>query len=357
MIRLKQYFLISLTLVLTGAKAATLDSLRSKDYKAYARANQVIDFQFPRDYGPHEDFQTEWWYFTGNLKDKEGNEFGYQLTIFRNNIAANFPKRGLKTNQIYMGHFAISDIRKNKFYSYEIFQRGAAGLAGANSKEIWINNWTIDTENMRLKASHENISIDLDLNSVKELTLQGNKGLSQKSPEIGNASYYYSYTRLASKGEIVIKDRTYDVTGLSWMDREWSTSALSNKQQGWDWFSLQLSDSTDLMYYQIREDNTAGNYSSGSLVDQKSTKTPIEAEDIEIKILEYWISPETRIKYPSEWQITISKEKLKLNIKAKINNQEHLFSYSYWEGAVIIKGNHKDKLVSGEGYVELTGYQ
>lgn len=357
MIRQILYLLIIFLLVLNSVNGQTIKALKASPKLGYLKADRVREFEFPRDHGPHEGFQTEWWYFTGNLLDKKGREFGYQLTIFRNNISPNFNDHELKTKQIYMGHLAISDIKFNRFYSYEIFQRGAGGLAGANSKEVWINNWQIDLQKMIIKAKQSDISIDLQLNSLKDIVLQGDRGLSQKSTKLGNASYYYSYTRLVSAGEINIGGNSYKVTGLSWMDREWSTSALGDEQAGWDWFALQLSDNTDLMYYQLREKHGISEYSQGSLVDAESKKRNIKKEDIEVQVLDYWVSPETKIRYPSKWQINIVKEKLSLTLTAKIKNQEHLFSYSYWEGAVSIKGVHNSKNLTGNGYVELTGYK
>lgn len=357
MIKQILYLLIIFLLVVNSASGKTIDALKASPKLGYLKADRVREFEFPRDHGPHEGFQTEWWYFTGNLLDKKGREFGYQLTIFRNNISPDFNDHELKTKQIYMGHFAISDIKRSKFYSSEIFQRGAAGLAGANNKVVWINDWQIDFEKMKISANQSGIAIDLYLKNLKNIVLQGDRGLSQKSTEIGNASYYYSFTRLESQGEITIGDENYKVTGLSWMDREWSTSALGADQEGWDWFSLQLSDDTDLMYYQLREKDGIGKHSQGSFVDQESKKRIIKKEDIVVQVLDYWVSPETKIKYPSKWQIDIAKEKLSLTITAKIKNQEHLFSYSYWEGAVSITGVHNSKKLTGNGYVELTGYK
>ena len=152
--------LIIFLLVVNSASGKTIDALKGSPKLGYLKADRVREFEFPRDHGPHEGFQTEWWYFTGNLLDKKGREFGYQLTIFRNNISPDFNDHELKTKQIYMGHFAISDIKQSKFYSSEIFQRGAAGLAGANHKEVWINDWQIDFEEMKISANQSGIAIE-----------------------------------------------------------------------------------------------------------------------------------------------------------------------------------------------------
>jgi predicted secreted hydrolase len=336
-----------------------LDALKNTGNKGYSRAEKIREFNFPQDHGAHRDFQTEWWYATGNLEDKSGNKFGYQLTIFRNNIDPNFSSNssGLKSNQIYMGHFAISDIKNKKFYSYEIFQRESAGLAGSSKERTWIDDWVFNWEPLKLFAKHQDLELDLELKAVKQIVLQGNRGLSQKSEQIGNASYYYSIPRLESAGKIKINNQEYQVKGESWIDREWSTSSLGKDETGWDWFSLQLSDNYELMYYQIRKKSGISPMSLGALIDTNSQKTSFNSKDIKLSVLEYWTSPKTKIKYPAKWRLVISKLNLDLEITPLINNQEHQFQYSYWEGAVSIKGSHAGKPINGKGYVELTGYK
>jgi len=357
---IKTYFLILFILLNlpVGANQA-ISALKSSYSKGYKRADQIREFKFPEDHGAHRDFQTEWWYATGNLQDSSGNEFGYQLTIFRNNIDPNFltGNSGLKTNQIYMGHLAISDIKNKEFYSYEIFQRSAASLAGSTSKETWINNWKFNWEPLKLYAKQGDIVLDLNLKAQKQIVLQGNQGLSQKSSQPGNASYYYSIPRLESTGSIIIKGKTYRVKGESWIDREWSTSSLGADELGWDWFSLQMSDNYELMYYQIRNKSGISPMSLGALIDPNSAKISVPLEDIELKVIERWISPKTKISYPAKWHLVIKKQDLDLVISPLINNQEHQFRYSYWEGAVKITGTHAGKKINGKGYVELTGYK
>lgn len=343
-----------------------IDSLKSTNKQGYEKALTVKEFKFPEDHGPHKSFKTEWWYFTGNLEDEKQRKFGYQLTIFRNNIDPNYSNdtKSWSSNQIYMGHFAISDIKNSKFYSYENFQRGSKELAGAEAKplKVWLNNWEIlsKKENssfpILLNVAHGDVSLNLELLPNKKIVLQGNQGLSQKSPEAGNASYYYSFTDLLSSGEIKIKGQSFKVKGKSWMDREWSTSALSENQEGWDWFALQLSDGYDLMYYQLREKDKVSETSLGSFVSPSSIKTTIDANEIDIEVLDYYKSKESKRKYPSKWRLRIAKEDLDITITPFMENQEHQFTYSYWEGAVSIKGIHQGQKVNGKGYVELTGY-
>ncbi len=334
-------------------------SLSGYETAGFARADAPRDFKFPWDFGPHPKFQTEWWYYTGNLTSKEGRDFGYQLTFFRRALSPDEAKRESSwgTNQIYFAHFALSDIKGGKFYSSERWSRGALGLAGAETApfRVWIDDWFIkgDDKKVELNADDGPVSVELTLKSIKPIVLQGDKGLSQKSGESGNASYYFSQTRVSSSGTISIDEQQFKVSGLSWLDREWSTSALSENQEGWDWFSLQLDDGGEIMLYQLRlKDGGVDTFSSGSLIATNGDVTPLKAEDFEIKVIDTWKSPTTEIVYPSKWEISIPKQDIELTVVPLLQNQELLVSFIYWEGAVKVSGNG----ISGKGYVELTGY-
>ena len=258
------------------------------DTKGFEKASDPANIRFPADHGPHPGYQTEWWYYTGNLQSEDGRRFGFQLTFFRRAVLPpnEAPKRGSDwaTGQIYMAHFAVSDIDGEDFQAYERLSRGAADLAGARAEpyEVWLENWQveqIDPElggclpglsepcTYRLSAAEQEIALELKLLDTKGPILHGDQGYSQKGPEAGQASYYYSLTRMLAKGQITIGDQTIEVTGESWMDHEWSTSALSIEQNGWDWFSLQFDDGTELMMFQIRRtDGSIDPYSSGTLI-------------------------------------------------------------------------------------------
>jgi len=335
-------------------------SLSGNDTAGFSRADASRDFIFPEDFGPHSEFQTEWWYYTGNLSTEDGRDFGYQLTFFRRALSPDEIKResGWASSQIYFAHFALTDIKSGKFYSSERWSRGAAGLAGSQSSpfRVWIDNWSIqgDHETVKLKADDEDISIELSLKSLKPIVLQGDQGLSQKSGEPGNASYYFSQTRINSSGTISIDGQKFEVSGLSWFDREWSTSALGQDQEGWDWFSIQLDDGREIMLYQLRlKDGGMDPFSSGSIVSKNGKLIPLKATDFNIEVLDTWKSSETKTVYPSKWGINIPSHNIELSIQPLLNNQELLVSFTYWEGAVKVSGNG----ISGKGYVELTGYQ
>jgi Predicted secreted hydrolase len=265
-----------------------------------------------------------------------------------------------RTNQFYMAHFAVTDGGDETFHAFERFARGGAGLAGAQADplRVWLEDWSLEsigtaTFPVRLRAQSEDVGIDVTVRPEKPKVLQGDRGLSQKGPGEGNASYYYSYTRLATEGTVVAGGDTAQVTGQSWMDREWSTSALGPDQEGWDWFALQLDDDRDLMYYQLRNnDGSPSSYSEGVLVGPNGEKQTISREDVTVEVHETWTAPDGTHTYPVEWSLRIPNEDLNLRVKALFPNQElDNVSVRYWEGAVRISGSH-----SGTGYVEMTGY-
>lgn len=342
-------------------RASAIEALSSQSGNAgFARALRPRPFVFPQDAGPHPDFQTEWWYYTGHLRTPVGRDFGYQLTFFRRGLKPGEAPKGnaWATHQIYFAHLALSDLQNQQFYSHERWSRGSLGLAGAQAVpyRVWLQNWQVEAlpdGSTALQAQTADFALRLKLNARKPVVLHGQAGLSQKSPEVGNASYYYSQTRLASEGSLSIKGENLAVKGLSWLDREWSTSVLSKAQVGWDWFSLQLADGRELMLYQLRNrDNAKDPISSGTLIDKTGKTTPIKASDFQIAVLGHWKSPQTGVVYPAVWQLSLPKHALNLTLKPLQKDQELRLSFAYWEGAVEVSGPG----LSGKGYVELTGY-
>lgn len=339
----------------------------SKDDNGFARALKPQKFSFPSDHGPHHSYRSEWWYFTGNLKNPQGRQFGYELTFFRFALKAEMPesKSAWRNNQLYMAHLTLTDVENVRFYADERFSRAGNDLAGASNKkyQVWLYDWSARTEGesdfpLRLQAKSDDFAIDLQLKSQKSYVLQGDQGLSQKSPEPGNASYYYSYPRLATEGAISVDGKQFSVSGASWMDREWSTSALSAEQSGWDWFALQLSDNSELMFYQLkRKDGQSDSNSSGSFVPADNTKISLKENDVTIKTLDSWKSPHSKITYPSRWRLAVPAQNLEVEVVPLINDQELNVSYRYWEGAVSVNGTKNGKPISGQGYVELVGYK
>jgi len=337
------------------------DILKDHSTEGFELATKPRIFSFPSDHGPHETFKTEWWYFTGNLDTKEGRHFGYELTFFRTALSSKPQERKSKwaSKNIYMAHFAISDVKNRDFYAFDRFSRDGLSLAGEQTFKIWLEDWVVLRENklMTLSASEKNVSINLTMSENKPVTLQGNNGLSMKGPSRGNASYYYSCTRLNTEGIIKIDNNNFHVHGLSWMDREWSTSTLEENQIGWDWFAIQLSDGREVMYYQIRKkDGSAESLSNGTLINIDGSGKFLSLNDVKLQVIDYWKSSDGKAIYPSEWYLNIPKEKLELHIIPYMPDQELNLTVRYWEGAVKVTGTWQEKNISGNGYVELTGY-
>jgi predicted secreted hydrolase len=319
----------------------------------------------PLDHLPHYDFRTEWWYFTGNLRGRDGREFGYQLTFFRYGyrpprmrvpVSSRFVMDDLK-----FAHFAVTDISNKKFYYDSRVSRGAFGEAGfGNGKRLaWIKDWELSFgPDFHLRAANENYSLDLELNPVKPAVLQGENGLSQKAAGAGRASYYYSITRLASFGSIRIGNDNYEVVGNSWFDREWATNQLAENQVGWDWFAIQLTDGSDLMLYQMRlKGGGIDPHSCGKWVAADGSITNLGVNDFELTSTKSWRSPSSKANYPVEWTLRIPKLNLKLMIAPRAENQELNLSVVYWEGAITLQGERGQKSIDGVGYMELTGYR
>lgn len=356
--------------------SADIVGLRSTDSNAgFARADRVRPFTFPQDHGPHPDFQTEWWYYTGNLDAADGRHFGYQLTFFRRATLAPHASAGVTpaattrqsdwaTNQVYFAHFAITDVKNNNHWATERFSRGAADLAGASGHpyHVWLENWdasslNADGSRVQLRAIDSGHALALTLNSEKPVVLNGDKGLSQKSSGVGNASYYYSFTRLATEGTITVNGETVAVNGLSWMDHEFSTTGLGENAVGWDWFSIQLSDKREVMFFQIREkDGSIEPLSSGTLVEPDGSAQALTRGQVNIQVLDTWTSPKSGGTYPARWRITIPSADIQLTLKPYVEDQEMHVSIVYWEGAVEIAGTFNGTPAQGSGYVELTGY-
>jgi len=338
------------------------------------------EFSFPRDHAAHPDNRVEWWYYTGNLETKAGRRFGYQLTFFRVGVVrepANASRWALR--DLYMAHFAISDIEQKSFHSFERINRAGIGWAGADaldlgppgaeprrlgpSVRVWNEDWEAEIAggSHTLRASDSGFSLDLKLASTKSEVVHGDKSLSQKGPSMGNASHYYSVTRLESSGQITVEGETFDVAGLSWMDHEFGTSFLDDQQVGWDWFSIQLEDGRDLMLFQIRrQDGSIDPHSSGTLIEAGGQAIHLNYSDFSLAPGQMWQSPESGARYPIAWNIDLPRYALRLIVTAATEDQELRTSDStgvtYWEGSVAIDGAAGEAKVRGRGYLEMTGY-
>jgi predicted secreted hydrolase len=349
-----------------GGAGARLALAPGPGTAGFARALAPRAFRLPDDHGPHFEFQTEWWYYTGQLESDDGRRFGFQLTFFRRGLTPGAPPdgAGLATNQIHFAHFALTDVAARRHRFFERFARGAGGLAGARGAPfaVWLEDWRAEGENhdasrVRLGAAADGIALDLTLAARKPLIAHGERGLSAKSAQPGNASYYVGYTRMDAAGHLATGGATRPVRGQAWFDHEWSTSALGAGVQGWDWFSLQLDDGRELMFYGLRrEDGTLEPASAGTLVERDGAARPLGPGDVRVQALAHWTSPETRARYPTRWRLRVPSASLTLDVAALLDAQEMRTSFTYWEGAVGAAGTAADRPVTGRGYVELTGY-
>jgi predicted secreted hydrolase len=356
-----------------GAGSPRLSALLGAADAGYAKAVEPREFAFPADHGPHPEYRNEWWYVTGNVDAANGERFGFDLTIFRFALAPETEPAAVagevsdwRTRQVYVGHFAVTDLEGRRFLATERVARGALGLAGATADpfRVWVEDWWLKAfprseapdGTWLLHADSGDAGLTVTLEPLKPPVLHGDDGLSQKSAEPGNASYYYSLTRLDTKGTLRIGRDVYDVNGLAWLDREWGSSALSDKQAGWDWFALQLADGSELMYYQLRRrDGSIDPMSAGTFVPADGEPVHLAHDDVSVQVLDYWNSPEGG-RYPSGWSLAVPQLELGVQVEPIMRAQEFETGVRYWEGAVNISGRRGAEPVTGRGYVELTGY-
>jgi predicted secreted hydrolase len=322
-------------------------------------------FSFPHDHGSHSQYETEWWYYTGHLETSAQRKFGFQLTFFRVGIdPGQTSKSEWHSPSIHLAHFALTDDLNKTFYHFEKTNRESFNIAGAKegTMHVWNSTWEtrMKGSDIHIHVETDSILLDLTVAPQKPLILQGEDGYSKKGREPGEASYYYSYTRLVGDGILKLKDSEHKVTTASvWMDREFTSSKLAQATQGWDWFAIQLENGEDIMVYQLRDkQNNPNQFSSGSYVDPSGNKTHLSSKDFNIKVLTLWKSPESGIQYPAEWEILIPMYNKTLHIKPVIPNQELSTTKStgvtYWEGRCHV---YDDGTFIGNAYVELVGYQ
>jgi predicted secreted hydrolase len=358
MISLTYFALCLLCLGVSSAPAATPD---------FKPAQPGRTFQFPLDHGAHPDFKTEWWYYSGHLRAKTGEAFGYQLTFFRVALARPDPKAksAWAAHTIYFAHLALSDPARQKFLFQETAQRGALGLAGAETDrlKVWVGDWRAEMKQdvHHLAATTDALILNLELAPLKPPVLHGQDGYSRKAAAAEVASHYYSITRLATKGRLTLNGKTLEVEGASWLDREFSTGQMAPHHQGWDWFALQLADGTDIMLYLMRlKDGGVDPASSGTLIDPQGRVQHLTRADFSIKATTAWRSPHSGAAYPAGWDITFPHHGCRLTLTPTLADQELRTGGSanliYWEGQVAIKGSKQDQPLTGQGYVELTGY-
>jgi len=330
----------------------------------FRRVTGPVPLEFPADHAVHPGYRNEWWYFTGNLEDAQGRRYGFQFTLFRFALDPASRRIDAETESdfdadaVWMAHLAVSDLDQARFFSAERFARGALDLAGATDREWWLRDWRVvrNGRQWRLEAGFDQTRLALALEPVKPVVLQGEAGYSRKGPEPGNASRYYSITRIAVDGALTLDGRPRHVSGQAWLDREWGSSQLGEGVVGWDWFALQLNDGRDLMLYRLRDARgRATPYSAGVLVDDHGRAKVLGRDDFELEPEQWW-HDEQGVRWPVAWRARVPSADLDLNVAAAFEDQRWRGSVAYWEGAVLVRPSADRGRIIGRGYLELSGY-
>ena len=350
------------------ALLAGLDVPGAAQDSEWRRAAPDRGLALPADHASHPDYRIEWWYYTGNVAADDGRRYGYQLTFFRVGVDARpaNPSRWA-VRDLYMAHLAVTDVDGRRHLTAERLNRAGVGWAGAatDTLDVWNEGWRVSleggTHRLRAREDPAGFGIDLALTPAKPAVAHGADGYSRKGAQPGNASHYYSLTRLETRGQVVVDGRAVEVEGLSWMDHEFGTSFLEPSQQGWDWFSLQFDDRTELMVYVLRRrDGSIDPHSAGTLVDEQGRTTGLDAGEFRLVPGRVWSSPASGADYPVEWRIEVPATGLMVTVRAAVDNQElrtgESTGVTYWEGAVTATGTRAGHPLQGRGYLEMTGY-
>lgn len=343
----------------------------SAEADGFRLAEPGYQYEFPRDHGSHDEFRTEWWYYTGHLSAQNGRRFGFQATFFRRAMgpdqSATLPSRWA-IRHLYLAHFAVSDIDGKQFVFSEKISREGLGKAGAETGRlrVWIDRWIAETTKEeplthRVRAEQDGVAVELALHPLKRPIIHGRAGVSRKGEEVGQASHYYSLTRMATEGRVTIDGEIFQVTGTSWMDHEFGSADLSEDLVGWDWFSLQLDDRSELMVYLLRRgDGSPAPASSGTVVFPDGRSEMLARDGVDVTVRSHWTSPTSGARYPAAWHIVCPSLGLDVDVTPLLADQElatrRSTQVTYWEGAVRIAGMSNGRSVTGQGYVELTGY-
>jgi len=361
-------------LIILFAAAGVISLIDAAEPTGYLSVTGPCNLEFPRDHGPHPGYRTEWWYYTGNLQAESGEKYGFQLTFFRRQISPpgdrlNWPQptSAWRTQQVYLAHSAITNITGKQHRQAELVSRQALGMAGADLIEdttiLFLKSWSahLGPDEHLLKVDSDGFSYELTLTPQKPPVLHGLAGYSLKGSTAERASCYYSFTRLNAAGKLSIGGNRVAVKGSAWMDHEYSTALLEPELQGWDWFSLQLSDQTEVMAFVLRKEKGGiGPASSATVIGNRGRKRHISKDEFLVTVRNTWKSPHSKAVYPAGWRLQIFPSQLDLTIKPNLADQEMQTSGStgviYWEGSVTIEGTRAGQPVVGQGYVELTGY-
>ena len=352
---------MAMRIALVMMVAMTVAHAQPTDWR---RAEPGRVLSVPADHVSHPDYRLEWWYYTGNVTGAEGRAYGYQVTFFRYGLVREPASRSpWAVRDLFMAHVAVTD-RATGVHLYEDrINRAGLHWAGARTDryDVWNETWRVSLDadgRHHLAIDAETFALDLRLEPGKPAVLQGDRGYSRKGSDPGNASHYYSLTRMPTSGTLRIGSKDVRVTGASWMDHEFGSSTLERHVQGWDWFALQLDDGRDLMFYRLRrKDGSVDPHSKGVLVAADGRTRLLSWNEVTLQPLGEWVSPKTGDRYPARWRLRLPAEKLDLTITPKVADQEMRLTVRYWEGAVAVGGRFEDRAISGQGYLEMTRYE
>jgi predicted secreted hydrolase len=365
---LTRFILICLSVILFFEYASC------KEENDFSSVTGPCAISFPKDHGDHPDYRTEWWYYTGNLQAQTDSRYGFQLTFFRTRISPpslrrNWPDKpsSWRTQHLYMAHVAISDLANERYFRADKAARNAMGMSGVSpapeTVTVYLHDWRtrISPETHRLHAKTDDFSFNLQLKPLKAPVLHGENGYSRKGSAADRASCYYSFTRLDTRGVLTVKGEKIVVQGLGWMDHEYSSAPLEPGIVGWDWFSLQLDDQTEIMIYQLRKkDGRPHPSSSGTYIDPDGRKKHLTGKEFQLSPTGTWQSPHTGAEYPSQWTVRIPPLSMTLTVESNLADQEmqspESTNITYWEGSVSVDGQKGKDRIKGHGYVEMTGY-
>lgn len=311
----------------------------------------------PRDAGAHPGHRIEWWYVTGHLESKRG-PLGFQVTFFRvrNPDAEASPSR-FAPKQLLFAHGALADPARGRLLHAQRSARALEGLVEARIEDtnVRIEDWHLRRESgaYRARIASEEFTLELSLAPTQPLLLQGERGFSRKGPEARHASYYYSEPHLRVAGRVATREATEEVTGVAWLDHEWSSEPLAGQATGWDWLGVNLDGGGALMAFRIRGKDGSTLWSNATLRPPGGTPVVLTA-GIAFEVRRTWKSPRTGIVYPVAMDVRVADRTWR--VEPLFDDQELDARSStgtlYWEGAVRVQS----AAGGGRGYLELTGY-
>lgn len=348
------------------AMGARLASNNTDEGEPFTQVLASTPLQFPQDHQAHNGFRIEWWYLTANLTTQTGEKIGIQWTQFKNGLSSKEVNSNSNwaSNQLYFAHSAITS--ESSHQVAEKYSRAHPEFAGVSASPfaIYLDNWRWQGHQndepfpATLTMQNSDFGYELTLSSDAPWQLQGDKGFSIKSADGTVASHYYSQPYIEVNGRITRNGITEQVSGMAWLDREWSSNLLKQEQQGWDWFSLRLSDEQTLMVFRLR-DQQQNHFYSARLMNKDGTGKSFHSPDKSLTLSQQnliTMSPTLwhqmgKKRYPVNWKIDIPSEAISVTTKAINPASEMQLSIPYWEGPILFSGTHQ-----GNGYMELTGY-